>query len=197
MNLIEQESNDITKIIKKKCVNETCCGIYGLRCKTTNKWYVGQSKNIDSRWSEYKRNKTKKQPKLHNAMTKYGYDGFDKILIEYCDNIDWILDYREMFWIRTLDSIKNGYNIREGGNTSKISEETKVKLRNLNLGKKMSPETLEKMRARPHHTPEAREKMSNAARNRTRKKGYKLSPAARLRQSEAKTLWWKNKKAAA
>ena len=31
-------------------VNYALCGIYGLRCKTANKWYVGQSIDILSRW---------------------------------------------------------------------------------------------------------------------------------------------------
>ena len=111
-------------------------GIYGLKCKTTGKWYVGQGagKNgIEGRWDDYRLlRKCKAQIKLYRALLKYGYDDFDKVIIEECDLIDWILDYREMYWIRKLDSLHNGYNCTEGGKGF--------------LGGKHRPETIEKMR---------------------------------------------------
>lgn len=30
------------------------CGIYGLRCITTGKWYIGQSLDIHERWKKEK-----------------------------------------------------------------------------------------------------------------------------------------------
>lgn len=90
-------------------------GIYGLFCRPSGKWYVGQSLDVHSRWRKYKRCACKTQLKLYNALKKYGYDSFDKTVIETCENIDWLLDYREMYWIRHLDSMNNGYNLTQGG----------------------------------------------------------------------------------
>jgi group I intron endonuclease len=105
-------------------------GIYGLRCKTTNKWYVGQSNDILSRWNrDYAKLNCKGQRKLYYALLKYGYADFEKVIIEECEQVDWILDYREMFWIRLLRCIENGYNLKEGGRSGgKCSEETRQKM---------------------------------------------------------------------
>ena len=164
MNSTELELVDIITKIEKQYAKQKCCGIYGLRCKTTNKWYIGQSVDICERFNDYKLLKSKKQAKIHHALLKYGYEDFDKVVIEECDEINWIMDYREIFWIKHLDSQNNGYNIRGGGQGGRHSNETKEKLRQINTGKKMSPETIAKMLLRPPHTIEARAKMSIAGR---------------------------------
>lgn len=102
-------------------------GIYGLRCKTTDKWYIGQSINILYRWSQYKNLECKGQIKLYNALVKYGYEDFEKTIIEVCE-VDSILTEKENNWMRFYNSIKNGYNIREAGSKGKHSEETKIKM---------------------------------------------------------------------
>ncbi len=108
---------------------EKTCGIYGLHCRATEKWYVGQSVDIESRWRKhYKNIKCKTQVKLYRALLKYGYDGFDKVVLDVCDRVEWILDYREMHWIRILNSLKNGYNLTEGGHSGRLSEESCKKI---------------------------------------------------------------------
>lgn len=73
MNKQESECADITKSTSKKSEKKTCCGIYGLKNKINNKWYVGQSAvSIEGRWGEYKRLQCHNQPKLLNALIKYG-----------------------------------------------------------------------------------------------------------------------------
>lgn len=97
---------------------------------------MGQSIDIVERWNQaYKWFKCKSQPKIYNALIKYGYESFDKIILEQCSQTDWILDYREMHWVRVLDSMNNGYNCTIGG----------PKGHNFK-GRKHSPETIEKMR---------------------------------------------------
>lgn len=93
-------------------------GIYGLRCVVTGKWYVGQSLDIQSRMGDYRNLRCKNQRKLYYALKKYGYDGFEKSIIETCDPVEWILDYREMYWIRHLNSVENGYNLSVGGRSN-------------------------------------------------------------------------------
>jgi hypothetical protein len=142
-------------------------GIYGLKNKTTGKWYVGQSKDIISRWErDYKKINCKNQRKLYNALKKYGFDGFDKVVLEECEEIDWIIDYREMYWIRKLDSAsKNkGYNLKEGGSGGgKCSVETKQIMRNKKIGKFFGNDNPFYGRK---HTPETKYKLSTCAKNR-------------------------------
>lgn len=121
-------------------MSEKICGIYGLFCRPTGKWYVGQSIDIHSRWTKsYKNLKCSAQKKLYYALRKYGYDVFDKVVIESCEAVDWILDYREMYWIRHHDSAKNGYNISFGGTSGTFA------------GLKHSPETRARMSKMQKH----------------------------------------------
>ncbi len=159
--------NDTTNEIGKKSSSDKCVvtGIYGLRNSVTGKWYIGQSLNIYKRWrTAYQNGKCKSQPKIYAALKKYGYDVFEKVVIEECTTIDWILDYREMYWIRHLNSIENGYNIREGGCRTQHSKETRQKIA---LG-----------RTGWRHTEEAKAKMSAIH------KGKKISDEHRLRLSQ-------------
>ena len=140
-NKQEQECADTTNVIEKKSAKKECCGIYGLRNKINNKWYVGQSVNIPNRWHlGYELLHCKEQRKIYRALVKYGYDSFEKVILEKCEYVDWILDYRETFWIRKLDCIKNGYNLKEGGHSGKMSEETKLKIATSRTGKRWSEE---------------------------------------------------------
>jgi group I intron endonuclease len=104
-------------------------GIYGLYNTLTGKWYVGQSVGIFNRWNiAYKGLRCKSQVKIYRALLKYGYEAFEKVVLETCDDVDWILDYREMYWMRHLDSVKNGYNLKSGGSRGKHSDESRRKL---------------------------------------------------------------------
>lgn len=49
---------------------EKIVGIYGLRNTITNKWYVGQSRNIYGRWRKYRFCVCPNQPKLRNALQR-------------------------------------------------------------------------------------------------------------------------------
>ena len=115
MNKQEYECADIINEIETKSVNPECCGIYGLMCKSTGKWYVGRSVDIYRRWRDYEALRCKGQAKIYNALSKYTYGGFDKIILETCEAVDWILAYREMYWIRLFSTKDSGYNLTDGG----------------------------------------------------------------------------------
>lgn len=51
---------------------------------------------------------------LKKAIEKYGKNNFVKEIIEVCDNLIELSE-REKYWIKELNSIKNGYNLTEGG----------------------------------------------------------------------------------
>lgn len=105
--------------------------------KTTNlvngKIYIGQdSKNNP----EYLGSGTL----VRLAIKKYGKENFEKEILEECDNLE-ILNEREIFWIKELNSIDKiiGYNIHEGGSGGdnfKNNPNLEVIRKKMSLGKK-------------------------------------------------------------
>ena len=93
-------------------------GIYGIKNKINDKWYIGQSRNIKKRFSAHKysaykvNSKTQNYP-LYRSIRKFGLDNFDFIILEECSIKE--LDEKEIFWIKEKNSIKHGYNLSSGG----------------------------------------------------------------------------------
>ncbi len=181
MNKQESECNDTTNDTASVSVPNVCCGIYGLRNKANGKWYVGQSTDILSRWNRaYKGMRCQNQHKIYRALKKYGYDGFDKIILEECGVEQ--LDSREVYWSEYYDSINNGYNLRVGG------------------GRKgaLSFETKEKLRARKF-TDEWKQKISDSKKGKTFSEEHraKLKVARNARQTSRGWKWTDGQRAAA
>ncbi len=181
MNSHESAPNDTTKTIEPTSVPNACCGIYGLKNKTNGKWYVGQSTDILSRWDRaYKGMRCQNQHKIYRALKKYGYNGFDKIILEEC-GVEQLND-REVYWSEYYDSINNGYNLRVGG------------------GRKgaLSFETKEKLRARKF-TDEWKQKISDAKKGKTFSEEHraKLKVARNARQTARGWKWTDGQRAAA
>ncbi|QJX72471.1 GIY-YIG catalytic domain-containing endonuclease [Faustovirus] len=109
--------------------------IYKITCSVSNKIYIGQTTYpISERWSGHK-SSAKKFIKnrnlqdytscnhLYNAVNKYG---ISKFKIEPIEEIpDDQLNDREKYWISHFDTIKNGYNIKEGGDNGKHTDDVK------------------------------------------------------------------------
>lgn len=150
------------------------CGIYGLKNTTNGKWYIGQALDLIRRKREHFR---KLRKGIHNnlhlqqSFNEFGINSFEFRILEIVE-MD-MLDMREISWIRYFNSNNNkfGYNMEGGGNSKKrLSAETIVKLRAINLGRK--------------HTEEARRNMSRAAKCRapmSEKTREKMSQASKLR----------------
>jgi group I intron endonuclease len=101
-------------------------GIY----KITNpngRIYIGQSTNIEFRWSTYKKLRCSDQPSLYNSLKKYGPENHTFEVIEECCVDE--LDSKEIYWGLKLDVLSNKHlNNRLGrGFGSVDSEETKLK----------------------------------------------------------------------
>ena len=113
--------------------------IYLVTNSLNGKQYVGQS-TVD-------RNKIGHGKAITEAYDKYGKNSF--IYEKICTNIGNrnALNYVEKFWIKTINTLSpNGYNIEEGGSDKGIvAESTKQKLRKINIGKKVSIETRNKI----------------------------------------------------
>lgn len=113
----------------------TLSGIHGLKNNITNKWYIGQSINIPDRWKTYSNLECRKQRKLFNALLKYGYDEFEKVVLEGCAPDVNVLNPREDYWIDYYDSINGGYNIRRAGGKGPTPQETKDRMSNSQKGR--------------------------------------------------------------
>jgi group I intron endonuclease len=86
-------------------------GIYCVR--NGNKFYVGQSQDIEARWKGHTAdllNNKHHSAKLQNAWNKYGHHAFDFEVIELCDIIR--LNEVEQYWMDMLEAAsRTGYNM--------------------------------------------------------------------------------------
>lgn len=160
--------------------------VYCIKNVINGKEYVGLTKRkLQSRWNQHIRDSLREgsweyNTPLGNAIKKYGKESFEIFILQECDTIDE-MKKTEINFIAERKSLSKygGYNLSEGGDGRlgyKLSDETKQKLRILNLGKKMSTES--------------RQKMSVAAKIRCLGKpspmeGKKQTSAARTKISEA------------
>lgn len=162
--------------------------IYKLTNKINGKPYIGQSTedDINKRWDAYKRLDCKRQPKIYNALKKYGPENF---LFEVIDNTDnqLHLDDLEILYVTQFDSIKNGYNCMPGGKGGKHSEESKKKMsdikkeHNVWIGRK--------------HSEETKRRMSESHKGITSwNKGITTSEETKKKMSDARKQYYANKK---
>lgn len=87
---------------------------------------------------------------LLNAQKKHGRDNFIKEIIEYCEDIDE-LNQKERYWIAFYNSTDPniGYNLSPGGNSTlgwHMTDAQKLALSKERKGKKLSPETIAKLK---------------------------------------------------
>lgn len=168
--------------------------IYLITNLINQKKYVGQTKNYKQRF-KYHIASYKKSP-ISNAIQKYGKENFIFEVIYQTLNGDHV-DFLECHFIKEHNSFADdghGYNLTRGGNCNKIisketkqkmseaakgqtkwlgkshTEETKLKLKLLNIGKIMSEESRQKMsvsaKTRPPISEETRSRISKASKGR-------------------------------
>lgn len=160
------------------------CGIYKISLKGCDKLYIGLTKNFEQRKSKHIR--SLKENKHYNiylqrAFIKYGDDSFSIEIIEECKESE--LNEKEQYYIKKFNSFNSGFNLTSGGERFLLSndvkkrisekhkgkilkESTKQKLREINLGKKMSLEAKAKISFANNNrilTDEQITKMSKAA----------------------------------
>jgi group I intron endonuclease len=152
-------------------------GIY----KITNpkgKVYIGQSVNVLNRKKYYSSLRCKNQTKLYNSLKKYGIENHIFETICYCEVSE--LNELERYYQDLYNVIENGLNCRLTFSKDKsgcLSEETKTKIRNANIGKTVSSETKLKIsqNTKKGMTKEVIEKMKISRKN------YKLSNETKLK----------------
>lgn len=163
-------------------------GIYCIENSITNKKYIGQSINIDDRWSKHKSELSHDMHDneyLQNAWNKYGEGNFKFYVLECCNKAE--LDEKENYYINLHNTLNRnyGYNLKSGGQNggSQVSgyirqkqsralkkayqdnEDLKTKRKNDALKQWSDPEIKEKITGSnngmygKHHTEEAKRKM--------------------------------------
>lgn len=123
--------------------------IYKITNLINNKLYIGQTtKTLKWRWLKHQNDAidspNQLDTKFARALRKYGVDNFKIEVIEHLTNCTRAeLTLREHYWVVTLNTIADGYNVQDpvvssGGNTyaGKTEEEMNVikdKIRNTKL----------------------------------------------------------------
>lgn len=114
-------------------------GIYCIMHIPSGKRYIGKSVNIEARLKTHKSSLTSpvRHPNLGNrhlwsAVQKYGWDEFEKTLVECFDQVDErLIADRELYWIDFYNTTNRdfGYNLRRDSSTKMIvHEETRRRL---------------------------------------------------------------------
>lgn len=92
------------------------CGIYKITNIENNQSYIGQAKDVASRWVTHLKCgcgiDAPQNNKLYSAMNKYGIDDFTFELVEVCDESS--LNEKESFYIKMYNTVAFGYNSQEG-----------------------------------------------------------------------------------
>lgn len=156
----------------KKMPNVVISGVYKIENVINHKVYIGQSKNVVSRFKRgHLLPNVGKETILKRAFQKYGYENFTVEMIK--ETYD--LDYWEIFLIQIYHATDRrcGYNMTMGGDGGDTfsgrhhSEETK-KLMSLHSASRGKVYTLEQRYAMgsrwrgKHHTEEQKRRMSES-----------------------------------
>jgi len=126
--------------------------IYKAENTINNKVYIGQSihNKLSKRRNEHlclSKSSTRKNHYFQNAILKYGIENFNWEIVYKTDNLD-DLNSKETFYILHYKSNdKNfGYNLDTGGTNKIVGESTRQLLRKINTGRKLSIETINKIK---------------------------------------------------
>ena len=105
-------------------------GIYKIENLINGKIYIGQSRNIEKRWTAHRtrpfnHNSNQYDHPLYRSIRKYGLENFSFVVLEQTSIEN--LDDREKYWIEYYDSHnkENGYNLTDGGNSASFTILTK------------------------------------------------------------------------
>ena len=108
------------------------CGIYRITEKETGRHYIGQSKNIESRWSRHRK--------------RFPPELFSYHIVITCVPEGEVLDCLEKFCIADFKAKLLGFNVTRGGNRAwgwKNKEATRKKIGDIQRGIPKGPQSEE------------------------------------------------------
>lgn len=156
-------------------------GIYKIT-SPTKKVYIGQSTNIEKRFSNYKGLHCKAQPIIYNSFLKHGFEKHTFEILCECEIFE--LNDKERYYQDLYSAIGiNGLNCKlteTKDRSGKLSKETRRKIGLSHIGKKKKPESIEKQRISMKKT------YDNGYIN--PKKGVKMSTESRKKMSDSGKL---------
>jgi group I intron endonuclease len=161
-------------------------GIYAIINSANGKVYIGSSSNIKRRWKEhrtYLTSGTHKNQHLQSSYNKYGTQSFSFVVMEACESET--LTEREQFWMDSIGSVKNGYNICPAANSLLGYKHTDQAKKNMSdsakakkpIGADSRKRQAEKLRGQKTQTAESKLKIGAAH------KGKIVSQETRLKMS--------------
>jgi group I intron endonuclease len=180
MNILEKHTKFKRGELSKKS------GVYIITNTNNNKIYIGETTNLESRFTEHLYRLLSKRHvnnHLQNAVNLYGIETFGFDVLEFCDSID--TKKREHYWVtclHALDKVK-GYNI-------KPTDPNKINLRSEETSRKIYETKKKKAEERGYwHSKEAIEKRIATRKGythskETREKIGKMSLGRKIHKSE-------------
>ncbi len=160
--------------------------IYLVTNRLTGKQYVGQTlhEDIEIRWNQHRRVCEKSLGRhIASAYKKHGIDNFKFQVICIC--FDEACNDLEEYYINKFNTLTpNGYNLREGGNNSKHSEESKQLMSQNRKGKGLGYMTEEILQSR----------IGRFAGEKNHNFGKQLSDEQKQKISERMKQIWEEKK---
>lgn len=125
-------------------------GIYLIANKISGLCYVGQTKNFQKRWDGHKEKLRKNchwNPRLQASWNKHGQQAFAFQPLEFLPLEKLLLTEREQFWMDYLPTLEMDLcNTAKAAGSPlgcKRSEETKRRISESKMGKKLQPRTPE------------------------------------------------------
>lgn len=155
-------------------------GIYKIT-SPTGRVYIGQSKHIEVRFRHYLNadSGAERQRKLKASFNKYGPSAHRFEVLEECEIVE--LNRRERYYQDLFDACSSfNLNCRltaYDDNIGKFSDESIALLRKSAIGRKMTPEAIEKMASKKRgkkQSPETIEKRRLASTGKKRKPSFGL-----------------------
>lgn len=179
------------------------CEIYIIENNINCKIYIGQTwYGVSKRFKDHIWNTNSNYDccvKLERAIKKYGVELFKIRTLSTAINQKQA-DALEKFFIKTFDSVNNGYNIRDGGSRGKLSNESRKAISEKLKGHTVSDETKkkisDKLMGKCYLTEESKKKIGDASRGNQYAKGNTLSKEHKenIASSSKNRIWTEESK---